>query len=599
MRYPFISCVILSGLCLLGTPTNAETSGGMGLNDFLNTVGDAKTVVVNDEGASSGLPAITSDVEAGNKYAGSDYKNFFLAQPVIRGTITFSDATKNYERFAWFQQILSEHGCQTLSVNKTESKSGWWIFGKKTLSVSVNIEGRTFVVTAVKGHYGGSASDTGTIPSLTTDSAFQNILTKEKETQAAEEQILKYAFEIDDLIVARSKLGFFSSSKKGDIDRRMSELKDRLIPATKDQVNTNTDTIHRDLFDLARQANQKGDYNRTIALLEVSGVQNDETRWLLASAYRGLGDYDKAIEQYSVLAKTPAMAEKAWLGIAECQHLQGKPVDTLASLFKVLEDFHNGVEENDALSKIDQWELIKANAGDPSVPKKVSDIYLTKAVVENGSAHSQAVVDYKKAVEILANDGNKAEASKNILAEASKAQMTNSQELDRAKEAAGQRFVLERDQAARKLVDCQTKYNLAVANSGEDYRRELSDKYNELREAEDDLDYLEDNPPVGVDPESDEWEKYESRIDSLDARVDKLDSEYTWLLYHQTEYVKDHTTSENRALQDAKTVSQMYDLSRKDAYINNDAVVQKFAQLTKESELNYQMLTQLAKEVGY
>lgn len=437
------------------------------------------------------------DVDLGNTYAGSDYKNFFLSQPVIQGTITFSDETKNYERLAWFQQILSEHGCQSLTLNKNETKTGGMFNKKKILSVSAKIKGRAFVVKAIKGHYGGSVSDSGAVSSPMADSQLQGILEKEKDSQAAEEQILKYAFEIDDLIVARSKLGLFDLKEKSRIDKRMDELKGSLIPTAKNQVNGNTAAIRSSLLDLADRANQKGDFKRTITLMDAYGLRDDKSLWRVGNAYQGLKEYDKAIAQYKALTGSATMSEKAWNGIADCQHQQGKDAESLASLLKVLDGFHNTQEELDALAKIDQWKLMRLASSNPSLPGKVSSIYISKAMLNNGNAHPQAVKDYGKAVEVLANGGSKAEASRNILTEASNAQAANSQALDKARQAADQRFMLERERARGSVEAWEVSYDRAVENARKEYQRDLSAKRKALDEARRDLDYQLRNPPAG------------------------------------------------------------------------------------------------------
>lgn len=655
----YVPISLLSASLLLGGSAYAQTSPFSGKKKVTITPATAPAMEERTS-VSVDFTAVKRDVDLGNTYAGSDYKNFFLAQSVIQGTITFSDETKNYERFAWFQQVLSEHGCQTLSLNKSETKTGGLFNKKKILSVSAKIKGRAFVVKAIKGHYGGSVSDSTAVPTSMTDSQLLGILEKEKDSQAAEEQILQYAFEIDDLIAARSKLGLLDLKEKSRIDKRMEELKGSLIPAAKNQVNGNTAAIRNSLLELADRATQKGEFKRTIALMDAYGLRDDKSIWRYGNAYQGLKEYDKAIAQYKGLTGSATMSEKAWNGIAECQHQQGKDADSLASLLKVLEGFHNTREELDALAKIDQWKLMRLASSDPSLPDKVSDIYISKAMLNNGNAHPQAVKDYGKAVDVRANGGSKAEASRNILAAASNVQAANSQALDRSRQAADQRFMLERERARGSVEAWQASYDRAVSNARSDYQSDLSAKRKALDEARRDLDYQLRNPPAGsssgssgstdpygdssgssgtdpysgtsskksgssTDPYSDgssgsntdpysggssnsntdpysssgSSSDYQGRLDTLRSKVDRLDSEYRWLTSHKTDYIDEHTSSERRSLRDAEAAYAKYDLSRKPAYIGNDAAVQKYTKLTNESGAYLRTLSGLAKEAGY
>ncbi|MFZ2956747.1 MAG: hypothetical protein WA705_07660 [Candidatus Ozemobacteraceae bacterium] len=444
------------------------------------------------------LQQLQLNVGASNRLAGGDYHGFLVAQPVIEGTITFADGTKDYQRYAWFKQILGEHYSPLLSESNKETTTGSFLNKKRTLNISARIRGRGFVVKAIKEYYGGTLAAEPGQPTAPTDPQFKGIVDKELANQQLELDILKWSFEVDKLLVERNGMGMLDLSGKSRVDKALADLKENRIPNAKNTLAANNDAIRTKFLDLADAAIAKKDYNQAIALIATSGDTSQKAKWSLAGSYQGLGQYDKAIEYY----KASNNGDKAYNGIADCQHAKGSDRDALNTIYTVVNDFHGTPEELSALAKIEEWKLRDRTSEFPELPQKISGVYLEKGIQNSAKNRPQAVKDYSSAVDVLAAGGSKAAASTQIVNNANNANQINQQALFQSKMNADQRFMNERYAAQGQANAWQTSYTNAAYQAKIDYGYELSRKRKELESARQELDYLTRNPPAARPPTS-------------------------------------------------------------------------------------------------
>ncbi len=443
----------------------------------------------------STLAPTIADVAKNNGYATSEYAGYLVNYPIVQATISFVDETKGYERISWFEQIVREHGCKMIKIDKQETVTGNVFNRKRTMTCTAQIEGRGFVVKAIKGYYGGTI--TGNPDGVTSngDAALKDIVNLELQSRRSELQILTWSFEIDRLIVERSKLGALDLSGKSRIDKALKDLRENKIPAEKAKLQANHDTIGRLFATQVAQAMTAEDYARAIDLIKLSRSNTENAKYQLGNCHMGLGQYDQAIDYYKGLASSGTYGEKAELGMAMAYHAKGNDREALNAIYRNLANFRNSPDELAALAKIDEWKLLGKSSEFPELPEQISKVYVQKGLLNNQSSHSTAVNDYKRAAEIKADGGSAAAASKQILDQYAMIKNSYAADLDKAKTAADNRFMNERERAKGSYDAWQRSYNLAVSRANDDYYYEVQRKRRDLEEARRELDYLSRNPP--------------------------------------------------------------------------------------------------------
>ena len=439
------------------------------------------------------LSNLNKAANVGNEFSRGEYKNFVVGFPIVQAKLTFNDISKNYDRASWFQQILSEHGCQTISFDKKETKTGSFLSRVTTWTVTSQIKGRSFVVEAIAKHYGGSLIQQPGSPTAPTDPALADVVALEMKNKDLELEVLRNSFEVDKLMVARSKVGALNFSEKNRIDAALKDLKERKIPAGKSAIAQNSGAISGKLVDLGVKAQESKNYNLAISLYGISGSKTDSTKYNTGTSYLGLKQYDSAINQFKTMSSSNG--ELAYNGIAEAQHGKGNDREALNSLYDVLSGFGNSKQELEALSKIDKWGYLKRADEFPEITGKLSQTYLNKGLLDASSNPDLASKDFSRAVDIRANGGNKKEASQAILSEYSATLTQNRQDLSTAKQSAGQRFDREREQARQNVYAWENAYNQAVSRARSEYDYDLTRKRREMNDAKRDLEDLLARPP--------------------------------------------------------------------------------------------------------
>lgn len=621
-------------------------------------VSETQTESQGEISAPAPITQTLGEVKGSNAYASGDYQGFTVSYAIIKATIKFDDSTKNVERLAWFQQILSEHGVRILKLDKKQNQTGNIFNRKKWISITAEIAGRGFVVKAIKDYYGGTISGNPDEFTASTDAALKPLVALELQNRTAELAILKYSFEVDKLLVERSKLGVLDLSSKKRIDKALEELKGTKIAGEKAKIAAANDRIRQGLSSLAQKALSAKEYQRAIDLVNLARDRSPQATLQVGDAYQGLKQYDKAIEQYKSLLGQSGYAEKAELGIADSQHLKGDDRQALDAIYRILGNFQNSPEELAALARVDQWKLLKRSSEFPEAAGNISSVYVQKGLLNATSAHSTAVGDYRRAVEIQAAGGSKAEASGKIISEYSQVKSQYQGQLSSAQQAAGKDFDGRRERSRGQYEAWKQSHTQAVSRARVDYGYELQAKRRALSEAKNELDYLTRNPPArpstsgggtdpygntsgggsGTDPYSNSSSKgsttdpygsssgkssstdpyeadssgnsgtdpyesanraYQDRLGVARAKIDRLQREYNWMYYNEEAYVAEKTSSEKASLEAARTEYNRYDLANRPAYIANNAEVRKATSLVNSADKRLTTLKGLAQEAGY
>ncbi len=491
----------------------ATSLGGFGIPAQAQSPFDAQPVTPRTNAgttASQAPAAIDASVLAArssNAFATSDYQNWLVSFAVIQGTISFTDETSDYQRYSWLKQIFAEHGVQIVADNSKDGSTGSFFNKKKFKTVSITIKGRGFVLKAIKDYYGGTLAGDPGQPLCSPDAALKDIVAAELDNQKIELQILQASFELDRLIIARSKLGALALGDKSRNDKAQKDIKENQIPGLKAKLAANRSKIMSTFTSLAEKAIADKNFARAIDLIKASGDTGERSTYMYGQALQGQAQWDPAIGKYRPLVPSNTYGERAQLGIADCQHGKGDDRAALDTIYGLLNNYTNSSAQQGALARVDQWGLLKKTAQYPELPGKISQAYVAKALLDNANAHSTAVADYKRAVEIRANSGDKAAASKAILDGFSSIQSQYAQSLNTAKAAADKRFGEERARAQGEATAWRQAYDRAVSQADIDYRYDLSRKRQDLDAAQRQLDYLLAHPPAptpttpgGTDP---------------------------------------------------------------------------------------------------
>lgn len=497
----FLACsLVCFGLCQGGV--FADNPFG---DQTVNSPTQTQTGSRGGEATPAPLTETFAAVRGSNAYAPGDYQGYTVSYGIIKATIRFDDPLKDAERLAWFQQILSEHGVKTLKLDKKQNQTGNIFNRKKWLSVTAEIEGRGFVLKAIKDYYGGTLTGSPDACTPSGDPALKGLVDLELTNRTAELAILQASFEIDKLMVERSKLGLLDLSGKSRIDKAIKELKETKIPAEKAKIAATNDKVRKGLSDLAQKALDAKQYQRVIDLVTLGRDRSPTGTMQVGNAYVGLQQYDKAIEQFKTLTGVAGYAEKAELGIADASHLKGDDRAALDAIYRTLATFRNSPEELAALGRVDQWKLLDRPADFPEAAGTLSKVYIQKGLLNAGPAHSTAVGDYQRAVGIRAGSGSKADASRQILAEYAQVKSQYQAQLTSAQQAAGADFDTRRERARGQYEAWKQSYNQALSRARIDYDYDLRAKRRALDDAKSELDYLLRNPPAkpstgGTDP---------------------------------------------------------------------------------------------------
>ncbi|NLI76424.1 MAG: hypothetical protein GX442_08285 [Candidatus Riflebacteria bacterium] len=497
----FLACsLVCFGLCQGGV--FADNPFG---DETVNAPVQTQTGSRGGEATPPPITETLAAVRGSNVYAPGDYQGYTVSYGIIKATIRFDDPLKDAERLVWFQQILSEHGVKTLKLDQKQNQTGNIFNRKKWLTVTAEIEGRGFVLKAIKDYYGGTLTGNPDGCTPANDPALKALVDLELTNRTAELAILQASFEIDKLMVERSKLGLLDLSGKSRIDKAIKELKETKIPAEKAKIAATNEKVRQGLSDLAQKALEAKQYQRVIDLVNLGRDGSPTGRMQVGDAYVGLKQYDKAIEQYKTLTGVSGYAEKAELGIADASHLKGDDRAALDAIYRTLANFRNSPEELAALARVDQWKVLDRPADFPEAAGNLSKIYIQKGLLNAGPAHSTAVDDYQRAVGIRAGSGNKAEASRQILAEYAQVKSQYQAQLTSAQQAAGSDFDTRRERARGQYEAWRQSYNQAVTRARTDYDYDLRAKRRALDDAKSELDYLLRNPPAkpstgGTDP---------------------------------------------------------------------------------------------------
>ncbi|MBI3037598.1 tetratricopeptide repeat protein [bacterium] len=431
-----------------------------------------------------------------NQYSG-EFGTKLLSPRVLRGNVKFTDDTKSVVRVPHFEKILGSHGCKVIQINKVKDKTkgGFLGIGKRAfLNVSASLEGKDFVIQKLVRHYGGSVGNEISKGSSTEGAEFSELVSAEQQSVKAEVAILEMELEIDKLLVEFNNQGTLSIGKKNEINKKIEGLRNSIV-TKKSEIAGIQSSVQQGLFDLGVSALNANDFEKAISLFSFSGKEDNSMKFNMGLAYKGLKNYETAINYFSSINPTN---NGILLNIAESQHLSGKSWDAIDSLLKILSVFQNSKEQVEALNKLDEWKYLQSSEF-PGLPEKASKIYVEKAIIEGSTD------DYKRGVSLKTNVESLQDASNKIVGEFQSKYSISQNDLAAARRKSSERFNAERSAAIANLQNSRREYDDAFLRAESEYRYELDSLDSKLRRARLKLadlesEYAKQRPSGNTDP---------------------------------------------------------------------------------------------------
>jgi hypothetical protein len=393
----------------------------------------------------------------------------------------------------------------------------------------------------------------------------------EKELIKKETQLLEPELRLDQLHKERSKYdgmsGWFQGKKKKALDAEIEKTNSQVDQAY-GEMKTVSNQVQKMVFDVAYTFEKHGQYQKAIEYYLKVENRNDKVRFRIASCFKSMQDYQQAIKWFLEMSRTDANL----LEVVDCYKLDGRMKESIFWLFEILEPYSENSAELTALDLIEEYDYSGKKADYPDFARRLSDVYLVKATKAYQSNFVQATKDYKKAVELLADDMGEspAKVSFSILDRSQNDYRAALEILDRQREAAERNFEDkvrrardEIDEAERRLRraqhDAERDYSYRLDNARSTLKRaeaklselkasttatpeEITRAENRVQQARRDLRYVQDNRDSII---RDYLRPY--RRDVKEAR-----DNYDDLLDRRTEIIEDYIAPYKRKVAEAK-----------------------------------------------
>jgi hypothetical protein len=328
-------------------------------------------------------------------------------------------------------------------------------------------------------------------PGLANAASEKDIEELEKQLIKAETQLLEPELKLDKLQQERSKYdgtgGWFQGSKKkaleNEIEKTNSEVDQKYT-----EMRATAQQVQKMVFDVAYTFEKHGQFDKAIEYYLKVENRTDEVRSRIAGCFKAKADYQQAIKWLLEIRRT----DEVLLEIVDCYKLDGRMKESVYWLFEILKPFSGNSAELTALDLIEKYDYPERKRDYPDFFRRLSDVYLSKAVQAYDKNFMQAANDYRKAVDLLADDMNsKAQlVSLTILDRHQNEYRAALEILDRQKEAAERNFEDKVRRARSDIEDAEDCLRHARFEADRDYENRLRNAEHNVKRASDRLNEL-------------------------------------------------------------------------------------------------------------
>ncbi|GAB4283016.1 MAG: hypothetical protein Kow0029_28860 [Candidatus Rifleibacteriota bacterium] len=364
----------------------------------------------------------------------------------------------------------------------------------------------------------------------------------EKELILKETQLLEPELRLDQLQKERSKYdgasGWFHGKKKKALDAEIAANNEK-VNKIYGEMKSVSAQVQQMVFDVAYTFEKHGQYAKAIEYYLKVENRTDKIRARIASCYKEMKDFQQAIKWLLEMSRT----DENLLEVVDCYKLDGRMKEAIYWLFEILEPYSENAAELTALKLIEEYDYSEKKKDYPNFAQRLSDVYIVKATKAYNNNFAQATRDYRKAVELLADDMGEtpAKVSFSILDRYQNEYRAALEILDRQKEAAERNFEDRVRRARDNIEEAERRLRRAEYDAERDYNNRLDLARETLKRSEDRLKELKAD--TAATPEE---------IQRAENRVRQARNDLRYIQQNRDEIIRDYLRPYRRKVREAR-----------------------------------------------
>lgn len=356
----------------------------------------------------------------------------------------------------------------------------------------------------------------------------------EKRLIQKETELLEPELKLDRLYVERSKLdgfgGVFQGSKKKALEKQIAETSDT-VKSTYSEMKSLQKQVQEMVFNVASTLEKNGEYRKAIEYYLKIDQQDDMIRGRIAGCYKALKEYEQAIQWLLRMARS----DENLLEVADCYRLDTRMKDAFYWLFKIVEPIDGNAAELTALAQLESWNYPQKSVDYPDFTQRLSDVYLSKAVLNVQTDFNGAKADYIKATMLLAGTGDPKAASFAIVSRTQSQHNVAIDMLNQQREAAERNYENMLREAKSEYDRSESRYRQAQYEGEQEYQRRVDYSRRELERAEHELRNLQSQASPSA-----------QLIDQARRTVDESRRRYDYTMRNRTQIVDEYVAPYRR-----------------------------------------------------
>ncbi len=380
------------------------------------------------------------------------------------------------------------------------------------------------------------------VPSFSFAADEKEIAELEKQLIQKEMQLLEPELRLDQLHKERAKYdgasGWFQGKKKKALDAEIA-ANDGKVDSMYREMKSVSEQVQKMVFDVAYTFEKHGQYQKAIEYYLKVENRTDKIRFRVASCFKAMQDFQQAIKWLLEMSRT----DDNLLEVVDCYKLDGRMKESIYWLFEILEPYSGNSAELTALNLIEEYDYSNKKLDYPDFARRLSDVYLVKATQAYQSNFVQATKDYKKAVELLADDMGESPSmvSFSILDRSQNDYRAAIEILDRQKEAAERNFEDRVRRARDEIDEAERRLRRAQHDAERDYENRLENARVTLKRSHDKLKEVKAN--TAATPEE---------VKRAEDRVHQAERDLRHIQEHRQEIIRDYLRPYQRDVREAR-----------------------------------------------
>lgn len=376
------------------------------------------------------------------------------------------------------------------------------------------------------------------VPGLLIGATEADIEKIEHQLIQKEMDLLEPELKLDTYLVERSKLdgmsGWFQGKKKKEVERMIGEAEAEISRLHRDMVGLQQE-IQKAVYAVAQTLEQKGDYRKAIEFYLKVENQDDKVKFRIATCYKALKEYEDAIQWFLKVSRT----DQNLLEVVDCYKLDRRMKEAVYWLFNILEPINGNDAEVTALQLIETYDYPNRRTDYPDFFQRLSNVYLSRAVLFHQKNFAQARDDYRKAVSLIANGDPKA-VSLEIVARYQSDVQVAMDILAQQRDAAERHYEGMLNEARSRHEHAERRYRHAQQEAEGEYVRRLGQVRQDLDRAERELERLQKQASPSA-----------QLIDEAQRRVRQSRDQYQYVMSNRQTIIEEHVRPYRREVEEA------------------------------------------------